>query len=303
MTFATVEFASETVRSRTLALDATEQFYDALNRMFSGDLAPLEGIWTPTSDVVLMGPFGGRQVGWPDVRRLFERDAGLKRGGQIVPRDLVVRTGEELAYSVCIERGEITTSTGRQIPVDLRATNILRRYGDDWRIAYHHTDPLPGMQEASKLRVDDFATPKGETPDPDVLAALDRFTAALRSMFVGDLRPLGDIWARTDDVTFASPVGNIQVGWDAVRAEFERHSQQSIRGDLRYKDPFIRVCGDAAYVSSRVSAPDMTIGGKPYPFDLRATSIFRREDGVWQIVHHHTDLGPGLAELCGGPPK
>ena len=303
MTQATVEFASEIVRSETLALDAIERFYESLNQMFSGDLEPMASIWSQTPDVALMGPFGGRQVGWPQVRRIFERDAKSKRGGKIVPRDLVVHTGEDLAYSICIERGEITTSSGQRVSVDLRGTNILEREGDEWRLIYHHTDLLPAMQEASGLRIQEFETPKESEPDPGVLKALERFYEAVRSMFKGDLEPLADIWAHTDSVTFASPVGNIQVGWEAVRAEFERHSKVSIRGSIEPQEPFIRVYGDLAYCSCLASAPDMTINGKPYVFNLRATTLFRREDGQWRVVHHHSDLGHGLAELCVEPPK
>jgi ketosteroid isomerase-like protein len=29
----------------------------------------------------------------------------------------------------------------------------------------------------------------------------------------------------------------------------------------------------------------------------RATLIFRREQGKWKLVHHHTDLSAGLEEL------
>jgi ketosteroid isomerase-like protein len=303
MTQATVEFASETVRSETLALDAIERFYEALNRTFAGDLGPMEGLWAQTPDVVLKGPFGGRQVGWPELRRVVERDSKLKRGGQILPRDLVVRVGKDLAYGVCIERGEITTNKGERVPLDLRATNILKREGDDWRFIYHHTDPLPAMQEASGLKLDAIETPEGPPPDPTVLKVLDRFYGAIRSMFGGDLEPLADIWSHTDDVSFASPVGNIQVGWEAVRAEFERHAKVGIKGNLEYKEPFVRVCGDLAYASCLATAPDMTINGKPYDFNLRATTIFRREDGQWRVVHHHSDCGPGLPELCGETPK
>lgn len=299
MAEATVEFASEALKNETLALDATERFYAALNRMFAGDLGPMSEIWTKDADVVLMGPYGGRQIGRTDVQRMFEKDASLKHAGQIMPRDLLVRVGDELAYSVCIERGEITTSTEAQIPVDVRGTNILKRQGEDWRVVYHHTDLLPQMQEASNLKIEEFPAAPVQAPDPDVIKALDQLFAAVNSMFAGDLEPLYDVWANTDDVTFASPVGNIQVGWSAVRAEFERHSKAGIQGSLQYKDLFTRIYGDLAYASCLSYAPDLTINGKPYAFNQRETVVFRREGDSWLVVHLHQDLGAGLAELCG----
>jgi ketosteroid isomerase-like protein len=146
--------------------------------------------------------------------------------------------------------------------------------------------------------------PGGEAPDPDILQGLEKFFSALRSMFAGKLGPMARIWANSNDVTFAGPTGNIQVGWEAVLGEFERHGRQTIRGNLGYKAPFIRTFGDMAYASCLATAPDMTINGKPYPFNQRATSLFRRQDdGEWRLVHHHTDFAPGLAELCGGTEK
>jgi ketosteroid isomerase-like protein len=274
--------------------------------MFVGEFEPMTNVWAQDTDVVLMGPFGGRQVGWLDVSSLLRRDAEAKQGGQVTPRDVLLRLGRELAYSVCIERGEVIAKGGRRVPVDLRATNILRREGDEWRLIYHHTDPLLGLQEVSGFKSDDFAALARETPDAEILKVMDRYDAAMRSMFGGDVGPLGDVWARTDDVTLVSPVGNIQVGWHAVRGEYERHAGQNVRGSLQLKSPLIRVYDDLAYVSWLAAAPDLTIDGKPYVFNLRATTILRRESsflrrlgGAWRVVHQHTDFGPGLAELCG----
>jgi len=33
----------------------------------------------------------------------------------------------------------------------------------------------------------------------------------------------------------------------------------------------------------------MTQAGEAIRSDIRATTIFRREDGHWRAVHHHTD--------------
>ena len=43
---------------------ASDRFYAALNAMFTGDLAPMNAIWSHGDDVTDMGPFGGRLTGW-----------------------------------------------------------------------------------------------------------------------------------------------------------------------------------------------------------------------------------------------
>ena len=50
---------------------ASEQFYAALNRTLDGDSSPMEEIWSHSSDVSGMHPFGGRMLGWEEVRELL----------------------------------------------------------------------------------------------------------------------------------------------------------------------------------------------------------------------------------------
>jgi ketosteroid isomerase-like protein len=81
---------------------ASDQFYAALNRMFVGDLAPMVEVWSHSDDVTNMGPFGPRQEGWKQVREQFEREAKLKLGGKVVPKDVLVRVAGDLGYTVCV---------------------------------------------------------------------------------------------------------------------------------------------------------------------------------------------------------
>jgi ketosteroid isomerase-like protein len=300
-----VEFASETVRGETLARDGIDRFYEALNRLLAGQAAAMGEVWAQSPDAVLMGPFGGRQLGTPDVQRVFQRDAGLKKGGSIAPRDMQLRVGRDLAYGVCIERGEVITSSDRKVAVELRATNILTREVEGWKVLCHHTDPLREMQDASGYQITEFTAPAGEVPDSELLKVVDRlYGNALPFFLVGYYQPLEAMWLRADDVTLAGPAGNLQVGWPAVRAEIQRRARQNIRGHVEYLSPFIRVRSDLAFVSCLASAPDLTVSDRPCPLSLRTTIVFRREGGwlrreggPWKIVHLHEDLDAGLAGL------
>jgi ketosteroid isomerase-like protein len=120
-------------------------------------------------------------------------------------------------------------------------------------------------------------------------------------MFTGDLLPMSDAWCHTEDVTLLGPCGNVYVGWEAVRAEFERHSKQKATGRIRFRDPYVRIEGDVAYASCIEYSDNLTIDGKPVTMNQRATSIFVREDNQWRMVHHHGDLAPGMEEPLARP--
>ena len=42
--------------------------------------------------------------------------------------------------------------------------------------------------------------------------------------------------------------------------------------------------------------PHAVPDGKPQAVSIRATNLFRKEDGTWKMIGHHTDLLPFLAE-------
>jgi len=96
-----------------------------------------------------MGPFGLRQEGWKQVRAEFERDAGLKLGGHIASKNVLVRASGDMGYTVCIEEGENKDSSGKPIRVSHRATNVFRREGGKWKLVHHHTDLSEALQKAS----------------------------------------------------------------------------------------------------------------------------------------------------------
>ena len=86
---------------------ATEQFYAALNTMFTGELGPMKDVWSHAGDVTYMGPAGGLQVGWNQVLKEWE--------------------------------------AGRE--VSIRATNLFRKEHGTWKMIGHHTDLLPFLNQ------------------------------------------------------------------------------------------------------------------------------------------------------------
>lgn len=134
--------------------------------------------------------------------------------------------------------------------------------------------------------------------EDEVRQASDRFYAALDSMLNGDAAPMADVWSHDPTVSTMHPLGGREVGWDAVRGSWEAAGQAFEGGTQEVSDLEVCVLGDTAYTTG-IEHVDATIGGKSLHFDIRATNIFRREDGEWKVVHHHTDPDGPLQEALG----
>lgn len=129
-----------------------------------------------------------------------------------------------------------------------------------------------------------------------VRRASSQFYTALNKMVNGDAKPMAEIWAHDDEVTTMHPVGSREVGWNAVKASWEGIAEISSEGEVSLKDQQIRVVGDVAY---EVGVEDVTatLSGETVHSEVRVTNIYRRADGTWKMVHHHTDLDPAMEDI------
>lgn len=124
---------------------AAERFYEALNTMFTGEVGPMLDVWSHSDDVAYMGPFGKILVGWKEVRASWEQQAKLKLGGRVEPVGLRVVANDDFGITVGYERGT-NFKNGKQVNVDIRATNVFRRENGKWKMVSHHTDLFPWVQ-------------------------------------------------------------------------------------------------------------------------------------------------------------
>lgn len=122
---------------------ATTEFYASLNALFTGDASPMIQLWSHSDEVTYMGPAGGIQVGWEQVRDVWESQAELLLGGVVLPEEVHVTVGSDLAIVHCREVGNNFDAEGRPLQVSIRATNILRKENGQWKMIGHHTDLLP----------------------------------------------------------------------------------------------------------------------------------------------------------------
>jgi ketosteroid isomerase-like protein len=129
-----------------------------------------------------------------------------------------------------------------------------------------------------------------------VRQASARFYAALNSMANGDASPMSAVWTHREDVTTMHPIGQREVGWEQVGPVWEQVAAMCTEGQVQLHDQLIRVGTDLAYEVG-VEEGEITIAGERVAFNERVTNIYRREDGEWKIVHHHSDVSPAMTDL------
>ena len=120
---------------------------------------------------------------------------------------------------------------------------------------------------------------------------LEQYHRAVEAVVKGDSSPQERLWSRRDDVTLANPLGPPVRGWTEVSNALRRAVSQLSDGEVLGSERISGYStGDLAYIleieRSRVKA-----GGarEAAPSSLRVTTIFRREDDGWKILHRHAD--------------
>ena len=127
---------------------ANDQFYAALNVMFTGEADPVLEIWSHENNITYLGPFGGYLKGWEAIGTEFKKNAAMKLGGKIVCKESHLFPGKEIGYVVCVEEGINVTAEGKTVTVSHRATNIFNLQNGKWKLVHHHTDLSPQLEDA-----------------------------------------------------------------------------------------------------------------------------------------------------------
>ena len=125
---------------------AVAKFHEALNKLFTGDAAPMKAIWSHADDVTYMGPTGTKQVGWSQVEPHWDKQAAKKLGGKVDAVDVHVTASPQLGVAVYYEKGE-NIIDGQVQPVSIRATTTFRNENGQWKVIGHHTDMLAYLRQ------------------------------------------------------------------------------------------------------------------------------------------------------------
>jgi ketosteroid isomerase-like protein len=114
---------------------------------------------------------------------------------------------------------------------------------------------------------------------------------AVEALIQGDPADQKPLWSSRDDVTLANPLGPPAKGFDEVCHAMDAAAAQISQGDGYTFDTITSVeTADLAYeVGLERARAKLGDAAEKVPVSLRVTTIFRREDGEWKIVHRHAD--------------
>jgi ketosteroid isomerase-like protein len=127
------------------------------------------------------------------------------------------------------------------------------------------------------------------TSDLDELR--NRYHQSVAAFIRGDPEVQKPLWSRRDDVTLANPLGPPAKGFEGVCVVMDRAAKQISDGEDYTFDAISWVeTADLAYeVAVEHNRSRLAGAGEKVPIDLRVTTVFRREDDGWKIVHRHAD--------------
>ena len=108
----------------------------------------------------------------------------------------------------------------------------------------------------------------------------------------GDAGPRLANWSHNDPVTLFGAV-QMKIGWSEIAPVFEfLASRFSNATSFEYEVIGAGASGDLGYIVGYEHTTASVGGAAPEAYDLRVTTIFRRENGQWKIVHRHADPMP-----------
>jgi len=114
---------------------------------------------------------------------------------------------------------------------------------------------------------------------------------ALDAFVKGDPEPKKMLYSRGDRATLANPLGPPARGWKQIAAALERAASQLRDGEpVAFERISEYATADMAYIVE-IERSRMKVGGADdmVQVSLRVTTIFRREDDGWRVVHRHAD--------------
>ncbi len=127
-----------------------------------------------------------------------------------------------------------------------------------------------------------------------VEAATAKFYTGLNDMFAGDIGLLEETWSHADDITCLGPTGDFLVGWNAMHDAWQDEAAMNLGGKVEPYETRIVVGDDLAFSQCYEKGANRDAEGRNVQVSIRATNVFRKENGEWKMISHHTDLLPFL---------
>jgi ketosteroid isomerase-like protein len=120
---------------------------------------------------------------------------------------------------------------------------------------------------------------------------LEEYHRAGREITNGNADVYKRLYSRRDDVTLANPFGPPARGWSDVSATLDRAAANYRDGEVVGFENISTVIGSDLGYTVEIESYRARVGGAEdiTPVAVRVTTIFRREEGIWKVVHRHAD--------------
>jgi ketosteroid isomerase-like protein len=121
--------------------------------------------------------------------------------------------------------------------------------------------------------------------------ALEQYHRAAGEFVKGNPARYKMVFSHREDVSLGNPFGPFVRGWKQVAETMERAASLYRDGKIiGFENVAKYVTPDLAYIVE-VERIKARVGGRQdvASLALRSTSILRREEGTWKVVHRHAD--------------
>ena len=126
--------------------------------------------------------------------------------------------------------------------------------------------------------------------ESDFDATVETYRQAVSVFLAGDPAPVLELFSRREDVTLANPLGPPRRGRTDVEAVAKDAATHFRGGSCRFEEVSRYITPDLGYILhvERAEA-QLAASDEMARISLRVTTIFRREEGTWKVVHRHAD--------------
>ena len=122
----------------------------------------------------------------------------------------------------------------------------------------------------------------------EAAAFLERCHHALRQHTGGNPEPYLELWSDAPDVSLMGGVGGHQVGLDQVR-ELLTAAAKTLNYETWEAENLAAGFDETLGFTVEIERLTRHLGGEMEEMSLRATSVYRRENGAWRVIHRHGD--------------
>jgi ketosteroid isomerase-like protein len=130
--------------------------------------------------------------------------------------------------------------------------------------------------------------PSTDRPDPEAAEFIERCHRALRQHTGGNPRPYLELWSHADDVSLMGGVGGHQVGINDV-TELLTKAAKTLNYETWDAENLATGFDETLGFTVELERLTRQIDGETEEMSLRATTVYRREDGAWKVIHRHGD--------------